>query len=96
MRVNVRVRDAINNLDDHSGANDDYRKGIIVGVVSAMLATGMTFRTAMRQLVECTRPEHYAALLRCAPECWREDLKRLLPVAATDAHGQVAFSGTNG
>ena len=85
------LMDALYNLDDRSGASDDYRKGILVGIVSTIMAAGSTFGDALREVVDYTKVQHRAALRRCSPSAWKEPLDKLIPVSGTNAHGCTHF-----
>ena len=39
--------DAMFNLNRRSGANDDYRRGVLAGAVSGLMVSGMTFDEAL-------------------------------------------------
>lgn len=41
------LRDALYNMDHHSGASEDYAKGLVVGVVSTLMAEGFSFTEAL-------------------------------------------------
>lgn len=43
----VMLRDALYNMDYHSGASEDYAKGLVVGVVSTLMAEGFSFEEAI-------------------------------------------------
>lgn len=65
-----QLRDALANLLPRSGANDDYKRGLIVGCVSALCATGMPFDQAWRivqQSMPGGDPGRYVTLF---PETW--------------------------
>jgi hypothetical protein len=63
---NILIRDVLYNLSDTSGANDDYCKGLLVGVVSALMMY-YTFKEAL-QIVNARIPEHTRKNL--FPESW--------------------------
>jgi len=57
------LRDALHNLDAHSGATPDYCMGLTVGVVSALMAVGFSYKDAIAQVAihmpaENTRPRY--------------------------------------
>lgn len=43
----ARLRDAMANYAKNSGASDEYCRGVIVGVVSGLMATGFDFDDAL-------------------------------------------------
>jgi uncharacterized protein YoaH (UPF0181 family) len=44
------LNDAMANFDQTSGASDDYCKGVAVGAVAALMATGMSWNEAFRHV----------------------------------------------
>ena len=62
------------NLAPNTGANLDYQRGIIVGMVSALMASGKTWRSALA-VVKRNLPTDYSVL--AFPESWRDDLSKL-------------------
>lgn len=47
------LKDALYNLASDSGASNEYCKGLVVGIVSALMATGLSFIAAMDLVNEC-------------------------------------------
>jgi hypothetical protein len=70
------LKDALYNLDGRSGANLDYCKGLVVGVVAARVATGLTFQAALAEVARLM-PHNETAVL-AVPEGWRNDLRASL------------------
>jgi len=68
MKWEVRIADAMHNCDDKSGATNEYCKGMIMGIVSGLMATGMRFDTALAKVKEYM-PEHNRGVLY--PESWK-------------------------
>jgi hypothetical protein len=67
------LKDALHNLDSHSGASVDYCTGLTVGVVSALMAMGYSYKDAIAQVAihmpaESTKPRY------AVPESWQTDL----------------------
>lgn len=77
-RENI-LRDTLANYDETSGASDDYCKGMVVGVVSTLMATGMTWEDSMR-LVGTTLQSGTPRKLsdKNMPHMWRIMLPELL------------------
>jgi hypothetical protein len=74
MERNVKLADVLYNMHDKSGATDDYRKGVLVGVVSALVATGLDFNQAITQ-VAFHMPDVGSRLYSgTVPDSWRESL----------------------
>lgn len=46
----VTLKDALYNLVPKSGASDEYCKGLIVGIVSSMMACGVSYKDAIAHL----------------------------------------------
>lgn len=55
--LDVRIKDALNVCGDRTGASNDYCRGIIVGVVSALMASGLSFDKAF-ELVRSHIPDN--------------------------------------
>ncbi len=72
------IKDALNNLLPDSGASDDYCQGIILGLMSAIMAKGMTFDRALNHLAKLARPQ---VRMSGVPECWKEDWKKAIALA---------------
>jgi len=54
MDVNwVRIKDALYNLDEDSGASVEYAKGIILGVFSSFVALGWQAKSIMKKIIPC-------------------------------------------
>jgi hypothetical protein len=45
----VRVKEALHNLSEKSGATTEYAKGLLVGVVSTLMALGYDFQNAFKE-----------------------------------------------
>lgn len=63
----VHLRNALQNAAPDSGATDEYVRGLIVGVVSGLLARGMRFDAALA-LVRQNMPTN--ARNNVFPESW--------------------------
>lgn len=73
------IRNALHNLLEDSGASDDYRRGIVVGVVAGIMgAKNCAFDTAWNQVKFLSQtgylPIGLDRLMKYAPETWRECL----------------------
>jgi hypothetical protein len=64
------LKDAIHNVAAQSGASDDYARGIVVGAVAGMMATGMTWHNAMAQVAITWPANEYAPREAALPESW--------------------------
>ena len=70
------MKDALYNLAPKSGANDAYCQGLIVGVVSALMAMGMPFNEALSQTVKNV-PDDTRRLRHVFPESWMDDVNTI-------------------
>ena len=75
MRRRVVLRDCLYNLSQSSGASNEYCKGMLVGLVSGLMAQGESFNHALRTVAE-HMPKSHRALADCTPESWVNDLQR--------------------
>jgi hypothetical protein len=75
MRRGVVLRDCLYNLNQSSGASNEYCKGMLVGLVSGLMADGDSFNYAIRTVAE-HMPKNHRALADCTPEYWVNDLQR--------------------
>ena len=66
----VRLKDAMANFSPRSGASDEYCKGLIVGVVSALMATGMTWRNAIAHAANSMPSDARMQNGASVPESW--------------------------
>jgi hypothetical protein len=71
----VVLIDCLHNLTQSSGASNEYCKGLLVGLVSGLMADGDSFDYAIRTVAE-HMPKSHRALADCTPECWVNDLQR--------------------
>ena len=46
------IKDALNNLLPDSGASDDYCQGVMLGLMSDLMANGMSFGVALNFLAK--------------------------------------------
>jgi len=69
------MRDLMHNLMPDSGASDEYRRGIIVGAATALVATGARLSGALGVLVLCTKVGNLPNLANLAPESWRGEIE---------------------
>ena len=72
----VALKDVLHNASDHSGANDDYVKGILVASVSVLIATGLDFHLALAVVVENTPPNTRGKAIW--PESWQNDVQYMI------------------
>lgn len=77
LKYEVRLKDALYNLHPSSGADDEYCKGLVVGVVSALMATGMTFSDSLRQVANCL-PVGTRTIGNVFPETWITSMQALI------------------
>lgn len=69
------IRDALYNLHPRSGASEQYGRGIVVGIVTTIMADGVEFDTALKSVCRmCPK----AARIACFPEEWRAQAQRNL------------------
>jgi len=69
MRENI-MRDSLYNMRRDSGASKDYGTGVLVGVVTALMATeNINFEQAARRVAKLVPA---GARDECFPEGWRE------------------------
>jgi len=68
----IALKDALHNLAADSGANLDYCTGLTVGVVSALMSVGFTFRDAIAQ-VGINSPDAKYNPRYAVPESWMQD-----------------------
>jgi hypothetical protein len=61
------MRDTMYNLHPTSGASDEYCKGLLVGVVGALMAVGMSWDEAISHAA-INMPD--GARMHCTPESW--------------------------
>jgi len=66
----ILIRDALNNLAPRSGSSPEYNRGIIVGIVAALMADGSTFYTAIQKIIQ-NLPKQYDR--EAIPAAWREN-----------------------
>lgn len=69
------IRDALHNLHTQSGASIEYGKGVIVGLVSALMSMGMSHTECMIMIANNWQFNYRKA---CIPECWQEQIKKNL------------------
>lgn len=61
------LKDALYNTCEKSGASVDYGKGVVVGIVSALMGEGHSFKVAW-QITSCSLPKDWR--IECIPEKW--------------------------
>ena len=68
IRNSALLKDALYNLTDHSGASDEYCKGLMVGIVSVIMAIdNVSHKDAMGIITQyLPTAEHY----RQVPKYW--------------------------
>lgn len=73
LKDSVRLRDALHNLSAGSGSSFDYDQGIMVGAMSALMAsTGKDYEEVAACLRECM-PTQFN--IESIPEAWRSEFK---------------------
>lgn len=80
------LKDALYNLSSDSGANADYCKGIVVGMVSTLMAIDSTFPQAL-QRVERNLPANLSK--DCWPKAWLPELDQILERRAGGNNGNT-------
>jgi hypothetical protein len=68
------VSDAMYNCHPRSGSSEEYAEGIIVGLVSAFMANGATFRGAIETIAQHWHTDYS---INCIPEVWRDTFASL-------------------
>lgn len=68
----TRLRDVLFNMHQSSGATDEYRKGIIVGVVAGIMATNprITWKQAIEQVAFHMPDAGTRISIATVPETW--------------------------
>jgi hypothetical protein len=61
------LKDALYNMREDSGASVDYGKGVIVGMMAALMSTGKSFDVAW-EIVRKSMPQN--GRLECIPATW--------------------------
>ena len=66
----VMLKDALHNLSARENGDDhSHARGVLVGVVSTLMACGMTFEDATQLAWQCAPPDcHYKRF----PDSWRD------------------------
>ena len=70
----ARIREALHLTTSESGASVEYAGGAIVGVVSALLATGEIFYDCLNVIAENV-PKNFRE--ECIPESWRRQFNSM-------------------
>jgi len=70
------LRDCLHNLHPDEVSNDMYCRGLIVGIVSALSAAGVEYKTAIK-IVAFNLPPSYK--VESLPSAFEEDIVRLQP-----------------
>lgn len=65
------MKDALQNLAPGMGSDANYARGILVGIVSGLMATGCTFNTAVRYVRE-NLPRRI--MLNTFPASWQDEI----------------------
>lgn len=79
----VALKDAVHNVSSSSGASEEYARGIVVGAVSALMATGMDWRMAITQIA-LNWPEDRYVPRNVLPPTWVDAFRaELLAVTPT-------------
>lgn len=67
------IRDALYNIANDSGADIEYAKGVLIGVVAVFTAMGVPFDKALDKALGLS-PEYLKFRFACIPQPWREGL----------------------
>ena len=70
MKKMTTLRDALYYTHEKSGASIEEGRGIVVGIVSCLMAQEKTFKYAL-EIVRCSLPFDYRK--ECIPESWRKE-----------------------
>jgi hypothetical protein len=74
MRIDQHiVADAVNYCDPHSGASDEKVRGVLIGVVSGLMAGGDTFEQAIQKIALSGR--RYGRFIELLPDVWQEQAR---------------------
>jgi hypothetical protein len=69
------IKSALHNLSYVENASADYRKGIVVGVVSALMERGWSYQEAIAEVVmQLPRDPDESAF----PPAWADDIKKAM------------------
>jgi hypothetical protein len=71
--MSARIKDALYNTHQDSGAAESYGQGIVIGIVSVLMAAGVSFAGAMNTISD-NLPSGYR--VTCIPPEWRDHLRR--------------------
>jgi len=63
----TKISDALHNLSETSGASTEYAKGVLIGVVAALMAFGMEFKDAFS---ECMKRFPVDFRIKSVPSAW--------------------------
>jgi hypothetical protein len=74
MKNPVVLKDAMYNFAPDSGASEEYCKGLIVGLVAGLMATGMTWRNAVAQAA-IAAPKTARIGVESMPESWIDSFR---------------------
>jgi hypothetical protein len=69
------IRDALYNLSINSCSSNDYGKGVLIGLVSALMSIGFTHTECMILIANNWQGQFRKS---CIPECWQEQIKKNL------------------
>lgn len=75
VRHSTVLKDCLYNLNQSSGASDEYCKGIVVGIASLLVSQGASLDDAM-YTIALHLPKSHRAIADVAPESWADDLQR--------------------
>lgn len=70
------LRDALYHMDYRSGASEDYAKGLVVGVVSTLMAEGFSFEEAIDTVAQYM--PHTKTTRLTVPSVWKRRLSACL------------------
>lgn len=68
------IRNTLYSMHTSSGASDEYRKGILVGVMGVLTALGMTYTDALKLCASYLPDTGTRISPKSVPQCWFVDL----------------------
>jgi hypothetical protein len=74
----IHLANAMENFSTTSGAGDDYCKGLLVGLVTGLMAGGESFSRSLATLAAVSPPPGRARsyTAACIPGAWLKDWQR--------------------
>ena len=69
------IKDALYYATTDCNDNADHARGVLVGLVNGMMASGLNYQTAIKTIVRCVLESHNLSGFqeKLLPDCWRQD-----------------------